>query len=95
MKMLVADAIHFVRAGSFQIYRTAQDGHEQVLGFAVRGEVLGFEALAQGTHPSAAVALDEILDLTGLKQFALNTRRAVDEGLHTPGPQPELRLCAS
>ena len=55
----VADAIHFVRAGSFKIFRTAEDGYEQVLGFAVRGEVLGFEALAHGTHPSAAVALEE------------------------------------
>ena len=49
----VADAIHFVRAGAFKIFRTAEDGYEQVLGFAVRGEVLGFEALANGTHPSA------------------------------------------
>jgi CRP/FNR family transcriptional regulator len=54
-----ADAIHFVRAGSFKIFRTAEDGYEQVLGFAVRGEVLGYEALAQGTHPSAAMALEE------------------------------------
>jgi len=37
----------------------------------------------------------EILDLPGLKQFAQNTRRAVDEWPHTQGPQPELRLCAS
>jgi len=205
----VADAIHFVRAGSFKIFRTAEDGYEQVLGFAVRGEVLGFEALANGTHPSAAMALEdssvyslpldefqslgrrlpeldllvhravsgalmrrgelaemmaavaaevrlarfllqlsrrmaecdqsprrfhlrmsrrdiasylgvahetvsrsfgslsrwgwlrvdnrevEILDLPGLKQFALNTRRAIDDGPHPPSPRPELRLCAS
>jgi len=55
----VADAIHFVRAGAFKIFHTAQDGYEQVLGFAMRGEVLGFEALAHGKHPSAAVALEE------------------------------------
>jgi len=205
----VAEAIHFVRAGSFKIFRTAQDGYEQVLGFAVRGEVLGFEALADGTHPSAAMALEdssvyslpldefqllgrrlpeldllvhravssalvrrgelaemmaavaaevrlarfllqmsrrmaecgqsprrfhlrmsrrdiasylgvahetvsrsfgalarwgwlhvdnrevEILDLPGLKQFALNTRRALDDDLHPSGPRPDLRLCAS
>ena len=205
----VADAIHFVRAGAFKIFRTAEDGYEQVLGFAVRGEVLGFESLANGTHPSAAMALEEssvyslpltefqslgqrlpeldllvhravsgalmrrgelaemmaavaaevrlarfllqlsrrmgecgesprrlhlrmsrrdiasylgvahetvsrsfgalarwgwlrvdnreveILDLPGLKQFSLNTRRAVDEGTHLPAPRPELRLCAT
>ena len=54
-----ADAIHFVRAGAFKIFRTAEDGYEQVLGFAMRGELLGFEALASGRHPSAAVALEE------------------------------------
>jgi CRP/FNR family transcriptional regulator len=205
----LADAIHFVRAGAFKIYRTAEDGYEQVLGFAVRGEVLGFEALANGTHPSAAMALEEssvyslplaefqslgrrlpelellvhravssaltrrgelaemmaavaaevrlarfllqlsrrmadcgqsprrfhlrmsrrdiasylgvahetvsrsfgalarwgllcvdnreveILDLPGLKQFAQNTRRAVDDGPHPHEPHPGLRLCAS
>jgi len=204
-----ADAIHFVRAGAFKIFRTAEDGYEQVLGFAVRGEVLGFEALAHGSYPSAAISLEEssvyslplnefdsigqrlpqldrlvhravsnallrrgeladvmaavaaevrlarfllqlsrrmaecgqsprrfhlrmgrrdiasylgvahetvsrsfgvlarwgwlcvhnreveILDLPGLKQFALNTRRGVDDGPHAPGPQADLRCYAS
>jgi CRP/FNR family transcriptional regulator, anaerobic regulatory protein len=205
----VAHAICFVRAGAFKIFRTAEDGYEQVLGFALRGEVLGFEALAHGTHPSSAVALEEssvyslpldefdsigqrlpqlsrlvhralsnaltrrselaevmaavaaevrlarfllqlsrrmaecgqsprrfhlrmsrrdiasylgvahetvsrsfgalsrwgwlsvdnreieILDLPGLKQFALNTRRAVDDWPQAQGAHPELQLCAS
>jgi CRP/FNR family transcriptional regulator len=205
----VAHAICFVRAGAFKIFRTAEDGYEQVLGFAMRGEVLGFEALAHGTHPSSAMALEEasvyslpldefdaidqrlpqlsrlvhralsstlvrrgelaevmaavaaevrlarfllqlsrrvaecgqsprrfhlrmsrrdiasylgvahetvsrsfgalsrwglisvenreveILDLSGLKHFALNTRRAVDEWPSGQWPQPERRLCAS
>jgi CRP/FNR family transcriptional regulator len=204
-----AQAISFVRAGAFKIFRTAEDGYEQVLGFALRGEVLGFEALAHGTHPSSAVALEEssvyslpldefdaigqrlpqlgrlvhralsnaltrrgelaevmaavaaevrlarfllqlsrrmaecgqsprrfhlrmsrrdiasylgvahetvsrsfgalsrwgwlsvdnreieILDLPGLKQFALNTRRAVDEWPHAQGAHADLQLCAS
>lgn len=204
-----ADAIYFVRAGTFKTFCTAEDGYEQVLGFAVRGEVLGFEALANGTHPSAAMALEEssvyslplaefqslgrrlpelellvhravssaltrrgelaemmaavaaevrlarfllqlsrcmadcgqsprrfhlrmsrrdiasylgvahetvsrsfgvlarwgwlcvhnreveILDLPGLTQFALNTRRGVDDGPHAPGPQAYLRRYAS
>jgi CRP/FNR family transcriptional regulator len=55
----VAEAIYFVRAGAFKLFRTAEDGYEQVLGFASRAEVLGFEAVAHGTHPSAAVALEE------------------------------------
>lgn len=54
-----AEAIHFVRAGTFKVFRTAEDGYEQVLGFAGRGEVLGFEALAHGSHPSGALALED------------------------------------
>jgi hypothetical protein len=37
----------------------------------------------------------EILDLPGLTQFALNTRRGVDDGPHAPGPQADLRRYAS
>jgi CRP/FNR family transcriptional regulator len=54
-----ADSLHFVRAGTFKVVRTAGDGYEQVLGFAGRGEVLGFDAIASGTHPTAAVALED------------------------------------
>jgi CRP/FNR family transcriptional regulator len=54
-----ACALHFVRAGTFKIFRTAEDGYEQVLGFAVRAEVIGFDAIADGVHPSAAVALED------------------------------------
>lgn len=53
------DAIHFVSMGSFKIYRTAEDGYEQVLGFARRGEVLGYDAVCLGQHPTAAVALED------------------------------------
>ncbi|MGL6111934.1 MAG: Crp/Fnr family transcriptional regulator [Rubrivivax sp.] len=55
----VAEAMHFVRAGTFKTFRTAEDGYEQVLGFAGRAEVLGFDALSSGTHPTAAVALED------------------------------------
>ena len=37
----------------------------------------------------------EILDLPGLKQFALNTRRIFDEGVHAPSSPPELHLRAA
>jgi len=55
----VADSMHFVRAGTFKVVRIAADGYEQVLAFAGRGEVLGFDAIASGTHPTAAVALED------------------------------------
>jgi CRP/FNR family transcriptional regulator, anaerobic regulatory protein len=54
-----AEAMHFVRAGTFKIFRTAEDGYEQVLGFAGRGEVMGFDAISAGTHPTAAMALED------------------------------------
>jgi CRP/FNR family transcriptional regulator len=54
-----AEAIYFVRAGTFKTYRTAEDGYEQVLGFAGRTEVLGFDAVCMESHPNSAVALEE------------------------------------
>lgn len=54
-----ACALHFVRAGTFKIFRTAEDGYEQVLGFAGRAEVIGFDAISDGIHPTAAVALED------------------------------------
>jgi CRP/FNR family transcriptional regulator len=53
------ESIYFVRAGTFKSYRTAEDGYEQVLGFTSRAEVLGFDAICIGHHPTAAVALEE------------------------------------
>jgi len=54
-----ADAVYFVRAGTFKTFCTAEDGYEQVLGFAGRAEVLGFDAICMGQHPTAAVALED------------------------------------
>jgi len=54
-----AEAICFVSVGTFKSYTTAEDGYEQVLGFAGRGEVLGFDAVCSGQHPTAAVALED------------------------------------
>lgn len=54
-----AESIYFVRAGTFKTYRTAEDGYEQVLGFTGRAEVLGFDAICMGHHPTAAVALED------------------------------------
>jgi CRP/FNR family transcriptional regulator len=54
-----AESIYFVRAGMFKVFRTAEDGYEQVLGFVGRAEVLGFDALCSNGHPTAAVALED------------------------------------
>ncbi len=54
-----AQAIYFVAVGTFKSMHIAEDGYEQVLGFAGRGEVLGYDAVCQGLHPTTAVALED------------------------------------
>lgn len=54
-----AEAFYFVRAGTFKTYRTGEDGYEQVLGFAGRGEALGFDAIGMGHYTNEAVALED------------------------------------
>ena len=80
-----AAAIYFVRSGTFKIFQTADDGYEQVLGFAGRAEVLGFDALCMGQYPTAAVALEHASVFVVLVQdiFALAQRIPVfDRVLH-------------
>lgn len=54
-----SDALYFVCTGTFKIFRTDEDGYEQVLAFAGRREVLAFDALCMETHPTAASALED------------------------------------
>lgn len=54
-----ADAVFFVRSGTFKVFRTDEDGYEQVLALAMRGEVLGFDALCMAFHPTAMQALED------------------------------------
>jgi CRP/FNR family transcriptional regulator, anaerobic regulatory protein len=54
-----AVSIYFVRTGTIKTSRTAEDGYEQVLGFLGRSEVVGFDAVCIGHHPTAAVALED------------------------------------
>jgi len=55
----LADAIFFVCAGTFKVFHTDEDGYEQVLAFATRSEVLGFDALCMASYPVAISALEE------------------------------------
>jgi len=54
-----AQAIYFVRGGTFKTFCTGEDGYEQVLGFSGRGELLGVEAIGSGQFPNQAVALED------------------------------------
>ncbi|MDM7941365.1 MAG: Crp/Fnr family transcriptional regulator [Hydrogenophaga sp.] len=54
-----SDTLYFVSTGTFKIFRTDEDGYEQVLAFAGRREVLAFDALCMETHPTAVTALED------------------------------------
>lgn len=66
--------VYVVQAGDFKVSRMAEDGYEQVLDFAVAGEVLGLEGLAGGRTLATVEALQDSLvyaipihDLRGLR----------------------------
>ena len=51
-------AIYAVRSGSVKTYTPTEDGHEQVTGFHLPGELVGLDSINTGNHPCAAVALE-------------------------------------
>ena len=55
----VAHSLYVVRAGTFKSFSTAEDGYEQVLGFSGRSDLLGFDAVCMGQHPTACAALED------------------------------------
>lgn len=80
-----AESIYVVGTGHFKSHRIAEDGAEHVLGFAGRAELLGFDALCVGAHPTSAIALEDVTvyavpvrDLSALGQRI----RGFDRALH-------------
>ena len=55
----LAEAVYFVVAGTFKSLHVGLDGYEQVLGFSGRAELLGYDAVYSGVHPTAAIALED------------------------------------
>lgn len=51
-------AIYAVRAGSLKTYAMTEDGHEQVIGFHLPGELVGLDAINAECHPCGAKALE-------------------------------------
>jgi len=52
-------ALYLVAAGSFKCTQTDLEGYEQVLGFAIHGDMLGLDGMGDLHHSSAAVALED------------------------------------
>jgi CRP/FNR family transcriptional regulator, anaerobic regulatory protein len=50
--------LHVVAAGSFKAVQVDAEGYEQVLGFAIRGDVVGLDGLGSARHASSAIALE-------------------------------------
>jgi CRP/FNR family transcriptional regulator len=53
------DAIYPIRVGFFKTRVTSDDGREQVTGFPMPGDILGFDAISAGTFQCDAIALED------------------------------------
>ena len=51
-------AIYAVRSGSFKSYTLSERGDEQITGFHLAGDLVGFDAISKMTHPSFSQALE-------------------------------------
>lgn len=51
-------SIYAVRSGALKSHCLSPDGEEQITGFHLPGELLGFGGIGRGCHPSTAVALE-------------------------------------
>ena len=50
-------ALFVARTGAFKTVSLNEDGHEQVVGFHLPGELIGFDALGRGEHRCESIAL--------------------------------------
>ncbi|WP_024329018.1 fumarate/nitrate reduction transcriptional regulator Fnr [Thioalkalivibrio sp. ALR17-21] len=50
--------LYAVRTGTMKTVLMGDDGTEQITGFALAGELLGLDAIHQGSHPVTAIALE-------------------------------------
>lgn len=67
--------IYAVKSGAIKSSLSTPDGEEQILGFYLPGDILGFDALARGQHTCDAQAIDDSL----ICQIDLETYRALTE----------------
>ncbi len=50
--------LYAIRTGTFKTFIISEQGEEQITGFHLAGDLLGFDALGHKTHPSFAKALE-------------------------------------
>jgi CRP/FNR family transcriptional regulator len=51
-------SLYAVRSGTFKTYKIDEKGDQQITGFHLAGDLLGFDAIANSVHPSFASALE-------------------------------------
>ncbi|MCJ8321252.1 MAG: fumarate/nitrate reduction transcriptional regulator Fnr [Colwellia sp.] len=51
-------SLYAIRSGTFKTYTVNEEGEEQITGFHLAGDLLGFDAIADSEHPSFAQALE-------------------------------------
>ncbi len=51
-------SVYAIRSGSFKTYLTNPDGTEQIVGFALPGELLGMDAISEERHTCTTKALE-------------------------------------
>lgn len=51
-------ALYAIRSGTFKTFTVNENGEEQITGFHLPGDLLGFDAIANTEHPSFAKALE-------------------------------------
>ena len=51
-------ALYAIRSGTFKTFTVNEQGEEQITGFHLAGDLLGFDAIADSEHPSFAKALE-------------------------------------
>ncbi|GAW97276.1 MULTISPECIES: fumarate/nitrate reduction transcriptional regulator Fnr [Colwellia] len=52
------NALYAIRSGTFKTFTVNKQGEEQITGFHLAGDLLGFDAIAEDSHPSFAQALE-------------------------------------
>jgi len=53
------ESLYAVRVGFLEGTVMSPDGHEQVMGFHMAGELVGLDGISNGTHTCEAVALED------------------------------------
>jgi CRP/FNR family transcriptional regulator, anaerobic regulatory protein len=78
-------AIHAVRSGSFKCCVKTRSGREQITGFQMAGDLLGFDGLGEDVHRCDAIALEDsevcIIPYAALEQMSRQSA-ALQRQLH-------------